>query len=110
MIIACFIYLLESLGNLSFISGFYFGMSPVVFYTIVMFLGDSFIMAFVAMPTMSIVAKMIPPTIESALYAFFTGLQNLNKYFIAKILGNLINLYFKVDKENIGGLWKLFVV
>ena len=47
MIIACFIHLLESLGNLSFISGFYFGMPPVVFYAIVMFLGDSFIMSFV---------------------------------------------------------------
>ena len=59
---------------------------------------------------MAVVAKMIPPTVESALFAFFTGLGNLNKYFIAKILGNLINLYFRVDKENIDGLWKLFVV
>ena len=62
------------------------------------------------MPTMALVAKMIPPTIESALFAFFTGLGNLNKHFLAKILGNLINLYFKVDKENMDDVWKLFVV
>ena len=110
MIIASFIYLLESLGNLAFLKGIYFGMSPVVFYSIVMFFGDSFIMAFVSMPTMALVAKMIPPTIESALFAFFTGLGNLNKHFLAKILGNLINLYFKVDKENMDDVWKLFVV
>ena len=67
-------------------------------------------MSFVIMPTMAVVAKMIPASIESALFAFFTGLGNLNLFFLAKINGNLINLYFKVDKENLEDLWKLFLV
>lgn len=94
MIISSFIHLAESLGNLAFLNGFYFGLPPAVFYGIVMFFGDSFLQAFVHMPTMAIVAKMIPASIESALFAFFTGLGNLNTHFLAKILGNLINLYF----------------
>ena len=110
MTAASFLFLLESLGNLAFIKGIYFGLPPAVFYGIVMFFGDSFLMAFINLPTMSISAKMIPATIESALFAFFTGLRNLNLLFTARIVGNLINLYFKVDKENMEDIWKLFVV
>ena len=101
MIIASLIYFTSSLGNMAFLKGFYFGLSPVVFYSMVQFISDSFIMSFVIMPTMAVVAKIIPPSIESALFAFFTGLGNLNLFFLAKINGNLINLYFKVDKENL---------
>jgi len=59
---------------------------------------------------MALVAKLIPVTIESALFAFFTGLGNLNYHFLARLWGNLINLYFDVKKENIGEIWKLYAV
>ena len=81
-----------------------------MFYALVELISDAFIQAFVQMPAMSVIAKLIPPSIESALFAFFTGLGNLNTYFLAKILGNLFNLYFKVTKEDLTNLWKLHVI
>ena len=59
---------------------------------------------------MALVAKLIPVTIESAMFAFFTGLGTLNYLFMARLWGNFINMFFKVEKENIDELWKLLTV
>ena len=60
---------------------------------------------------MALVAKLIPKTIETALMAFFTGLNKLNLYFIGRLLGNLINsLTFKVTKEDLSKLWILHLI
>ena len=53
-------------------------MNPALFYGIIELISDSFIQAIVALPAMAIVSKLIPATIESALMAFFTGLNKLN--------------------------------
>ena len=46
---------------------------------------------------MVLFAKLIPEKIEASLFAFLTGLSNLNNLFISNNLGNLINLWIGVD-------------
>ena len=59
-------------------------------------------------------AKIIPEKIESSLFAFLTGLSNLNKKFISTNLGNLINLMVGVtysDTENtLDKTWELYTI
>ena len=62
------------------------------------------------MPLLATVAKLIPHSVEATVFAFFTGINILNQFVISKLIGNMINLYFKVDKDSLGNLWKLFVV
>jgi len=94
MVIASFINFIAAIGQLMFLKGIFLGMNPAVFYGIVELVSDAFAIAFVSMPSLALVAKLIPHNIESALFAFFTGLAVLNYYFVAKILGNLINEFF----------------
>ena len=110
MIIANLINCLAAIGQILFLKEIYLGMNPAIFYGIVEMISDAFSMAFIAMPALSLVAKLIPHSIESAMFAFFTGLTVLNYFFLAKVLGNLINLYFNVTKENLEPLWKLHVI
>ena len=67
-------------------------------------------MCFMIMPVMGAVAKMIPSSVESAMFALFMGVGNLSRLFLAKIVGNWINIYFNVTRENMDDLWMLFVV
>ena len=101
MVMACIINVLSALGQIMFLKGVYLGMKPVIFYALVEMVSDAFSFAFLTMPIMCLVAKMIPHSVESAIFAFFTGLNILNYFFISKILGNLYNLYFKVTKETL---------
>ena len=94
---------------MAFLKGIYFGMSPAIFYSFVMLCGDAFLMCFMIMPVMGAVAKMIPSSVESAMFALFMGVGNLSRLFIAPILGNWINAYFGVTRENMDDLWKLFI-
>lgn len=110
MVLACVINFIASCGQVAFLLGFYGGMKPAVFYSLVELISDSFSQAFLSMPAMALVAKLIPSTIESALFAFFTGLQNLTYHFIGRILGNIVNEFFGVSKENIKDLWKLMAI
>ena len=60
---------------------------------------------------MAFAAKMIPATIEAAMFAFFTGLNMLNMYFIGRLFGNLINsLTTKTTKEDLSGLATLHYI
>ena len=60
---------------------------------------------------MAIVAKLIPATIEQSLFAFFTGLNMLNQYFIGRLLGNFINSFTtKTTKDDLSGLWILHII
>ena len=62
------------------------------------------------MPEMSLVAKLIPPTIESTFFAFFTGVGNLTFFFMGRVLGNAFNKFYNVTKEDMSDLWKLHVI
>jgi hypothetical protein len=59
---------------------------------------------------MVLFAKLIPEKIEASLFAFLTGLSNLNNLFISNNLGNLINLWIGVDSDTLDKTWKLYAV
>lgn len=110
MIIACMINFLSAVGQVVFLKGYYMGIHPAIFYGIVELISDSFSQAFIQMPEMALVAKLIPPTIESTFFAFFTGVSNLTFFFLGRVLGNMFNLYYDVTKEDMSNLWKLHVI
>jgi len=110
MIISCFINFIASCGQVVFLKGYYFGMNPAIFYGIVELISDTFSQAFVQMPEMALVAKLIPATIESTFFAFFTGIGNLTYHFIGRLLGNFINIPFNVTTDNLEDLWKLLAI
>ena len=85
-------------------------MKPVVYYGLIKLISDAFSSSFATMPELALIAKLIPHKIESGLFAFYSGLAILNYWFLAKIFGNLVNLYFKVTKESLDDFWKLYVV
>ena len=94
IILANCIDFVSGAGTLMFLRRVYLGMEPVIFYGFVQLISDAFSMSFHAMPAMALVAKLIPHSIESAMFAFYTGLITLTYFFLAKISGNLVNLYF----------------
>ena len=54
------------------------------------------------MPTMVLLAKIIPSQIESGMFAFFMGIINLFGSVIAKLIGNGYNKKFiGVTSENL---------
>jgi hypothetical protein len=59
---------------------------------------------------MVLFAKLIPEKIEASLFAFLTGLSNLNNLFISNNLGNLINLWIGVDSDTLDKTWELYSV
>jgi hypothetical protein len=59
---------------------------------------------------MVLFAKLIPEKIEASLFAFLTGLSNLNNLFISNNLGNLINLWIGVDLDTLDKTWELYAV
>ena len=59
---------------------------------------------------MVLFAKLIPEKIEASLFAFLTGLSNLNNLFISNNLGNLINLWMGVDSDTLDKTWELYAV
>ena len=107
MTITCLINFLAACLQVIFLRGFYFGFRPDICYGLIEMISDSFIIAIESMPRMALVAKLIPVTIESALFAFYTGLSNLNYLFNARLLGNLVNHFVGVTKENLDDLWIL---
>ena len=62
---------------------------------------DTLYIAFVTLPSMVLFAKLIPPNIESSMFAMLTGLVNLSNFFLAKSLGNFINSFVGVNEQNL---------
>ena len=99
-----------SMGQMLFCRGFYFGLKPFPYIAIVNLSSEAVFFAFEVISAMTIFAKLIPPKIESSLFALVTGFLNLSYWFFARVLGNLVNKFFGVSKSNLNDLWKLFLV
>jgi hypothetical protein len=111
MIVACFINCLGSITTVLFTRGIYLGMSPYVFVILTSTVTDTLYQCFVQLPLMVLFAKLIPEKIEASLFAFLTGLSNLNNLFIASNLGNLINLWVGANEDNLATtVWKLYAI
>ena len=105
MVITTMLNVVSGICMTLFLKEIYFGLPPVVLVGIIQLFSDAFSMAFMSMPQMALVAKLIPHAIESSIFAFFTGLIIFCYFFFAKILGNLINIYFKVTNDSLENLW-----
>ena len=110
VVLACLINTLGSLGQMFFTRGFYFGMPPFVYEAIVMLCSEAVYFAFEVMSAMTLLAKIIPPRVESSMFAMFAGFLALSYWFLARIIGNMVNKFFNVDNENLDDLWKLYLV
>ena len=66
--------------------------------------------AFEVMSAMTLLAKIIPPRVESSMFAMMAGFLALSYWFLARIIGNLVNKFFNVDNKNLDDLWKLYLV
>ena len=110
VVISILMNLTGSLGQMFFCRGFYFGLKPFPYISIVMLSSEAVFFAFEVISAMTIFAKLIPPKIESSMFALVTGVLNLSYWFLARVLGNVVNRFFGVSKENLEDLWKLFLV
>ena len=110
MYIALVITMISAIGHVIFLKKITLGLPPLLYAILLESISDTFQLAFMAMPLMATVTKLIPHSIEATVFAFFTGVVVLNQSVLSKITGNLVNLYFKVDKDSLENLWKLFVV
>ena len=110
MVVACFTNLVGAVGTLLFLRNILFGMDPYWFMIFSSTIADVLYNAFVMLPGMVLFAKLIPANIESSMFAMLTGLMNFSNLFAAKMLGNYVNTFFNVTQDNLGELWKLYIV
>ena len=71
---------------------------------------DTVAFAFETMCALTLLAKIIPPKVEASMFSVLGGVLNLSYWFLARMLGNLVNLFFGVNEESLTGLWKLYLV
>lgn len=113
MVVACFVNFAGSITTLLFCRKFYekIHCPPFLFVLLTSTVTDTLYQCFVQLPLMVLFAKLIPEKIEASLFAFLTGLSNLNNLFISNNLGNLINLWVG---DNIDTLeektWELYAI
>merc|ERR1719367_1383171 len=48
------------------------------------------------MAALTLLAKIIPPKIEASMFSLLGGTVNLSYWFLARMIGNFINLFFGV--------------
>jgi len=109
MVLACFINLVGAVTCLMFVKNIMLGMSPFIFLIFSDAVTEVLYVCFVTLPSQVIFAKMIPSTIEASMFAISTGLTNFANLYACKQLGNIINIFVGVGKENMEDLWKLYI-
>jgi hypothetical protein len=111
MVAACLTNCFGAIATMLFCLKIYLGLPPFLFMILSATVTDTLFQCFITLPLMVLFAKMIPEKIESSLFAFLTGLSNLNNLFISNNLGNLINLWVG---DNLNTLeektWQLFAI
>ena len=85
-------------------------MKPFTYISIVMLSSEAVFFAFEVMAQQTLFAKIIPPNIESAMFALVSGFINLSYWFLARVIGVIVNKFFGVTRENLSEVWKLFLV
>ena len=110
VVLACVVNTLGSLGQMFFARGFYFGMSAFTYEAIVMLCSEAVYFAFEVMSAMTLLAKIIPPRVESSMFAMLAGFLALSYWFLARVIGNMVNVFFGVTSESLDDLWKLYIV
>ena len=78
MYIALILFAISAIGHVIFLKKITFGLHPLLFAILLESISDTFQLAFMAMPMMATVTKLIPHSIEATVFAFFTGVVVLN--------------------------------
>ena len=110
LIIACAVNFIGALGQLLFVKDILFGIDPFIFISIVMFFTETVAFAFEVMSALTLLAKIIPPKVEASMFSLMGGVLNLSYWFLARMLGNFVNLFFGVKEDNLTEFWKLYLV
>ena len=110
MVVACITNLIGAFMSLIFVRGITLGMSPYMFAIFSSAVSEILYMLFITLPSQVLFAKMIPSNIEASMFSITTGITNFGNLFMARQVGNGINLFFDVERENLDELWKLYVV
>ena len=79
-----------------------------LFFTDVVFAATA--MAFSTLPIMALFAKITPPRIEGTMFAFLTGTSNLDLMVLQPLMGNFVNLFVGVNKDDLSGYSTLILV
>lgn len=113
MVIANFVNFAGSITTMLFCRQFYKKIHCPAFLFVLMTstVTDTLYQCFVQLPLMVLFAKLIPEKIEASLFAFLTGLSNLNNLFISNNLGNLINLWVGDNLDTLEEkTWQLYAI
>lgn len=106
---ACIVNCIGSLNAYFLVNGITFGMSPYMFTMLASVTMEAIYSGLFLMPGQVIYAKLIPEKVEASMFAIVTGLTNLAQLFVSKMLGNFINLFYNVRKEDLSNLDHLFL-
>ena len=110
LVFACIINIVGSVGKIFFVRGVTFGMDPFLYYSIINLFSESVKFACETMTALTLLAKIIPPKIEASMFSLLGGVLNLSYWVLARLLGNIFNLFFGVSEDNLDELWKLFLI
>ena len=107
---AMLVNFLGSVMTLLYVLEITFGMPPLAFVALTSTVTDTIFLALSNLPSMVLFAKLIPPQIESSMFAVLMGLLNLSTTVLAKLLGNFYNTFIGVTNSNLDEIWKLYVI
>lgn len=106
----CFINAFGGLNSMLLIRGFSYGMNPKAFAFMSGSVTDSLSSSIRLLSGNVLFAKLIPANIEASMFAILTGLINFCNFFLAKQLGNFINIFVGVTNDDLSDLWILFAI
>ena len=110
VVIACFVNLFGAVMSLLFVRNILLGMSPYLFTLFSTAVSEILYILFITLPSEVLFPKLIPTNIETSMFSITAGITNFGNLVMGKQLGNFVNLFFDVERENLEDLWKLYVI
>lgn len=86
------------------------GLSDYMFLFLTDVVFASVQIAFSTLPLMALFAKITPKRIEGTIFAFLTGTWNLDSTVIQPLIGNAINSFIGVNKDDLSGYSTLMLI
>jgi len=110
LVVCCILNAVGGVNSMLLIRGFTYGMEPKAFVFLSATVTDTLQNAIRLLAGNVLFAKLIPANIESSMFAILTGIMNFCNFFLAKQLGNFVNLFVGVTDKDLDKLWILFAV
>lgn len=110
MIIACLCSMFGAVATVMLIRGWTFGINPKLFLALTSTITDLLYNMIVRLPGYVLMAKLIPESVETSMFALLTGICECCQWFLCPQLGVLINLAVGVTSADLQNLWVLYAV